>query len=157
VRPDIRFTERAVLRRPQTDGVRHARASQRGLCHAEFAAIDPLATNKGIVVGNGHGIHVAGVHVIDVANVRVEDIPVANERVVNVDPLLETAAATEPWEVRFAVAEWEPADSSTESATEKAHESRPVDRSSVDRPRAPAPPAADVGPAAVVVGSKAPG
>ena len=127
------------------------------MCHADLAAIDHLSTNKRIVVGNGHGIHVARVHVIDVANVGVENIHVANVGVVNVDPLLETAAATEPWEVRFAVAEREPADTNTKSATEKAHEGGPVNRSTVDRPRAPAPPATDVRPAAVVVGSKPPG
>ncbi len=123
----------------------------------ELAAIDPLASNKGIVIGNGHRVHIARVHVVEVTNVRGEDVPVADKGVVNVDPLREAAATTEPWIERFAVAEREPADSGPETAPKESDEGRPVDRCAVDRPRAPAPPAADVRPAAVVVGGKAPG
>ena len=146
-----------MLRRPQTDGVRNPRAAQRGFSDVELAAIDPLASNKGIVVGNSHRVHIARVHVVEVTNVRVEDVPVADKGVVNVDPLREARAAAEPWEERLTKTQGKPADAGSESTTEETHESGPVDRSTVDGPRAPAPPAADVRPAAVVVGGKAPG
>jgi hypothetical protein len=123
----------------------------------DLAAIDHLTTNKSIVIGNSHGIHVARVHVIDVAYVRVEDIRVANVGVVDIDDRDEIPAATKPREKRFAVAERKPADSNIKTAAKEPHKSRPVDRSTVDRPRAPAPPATDVRPAAIVVGGKAPG
>jgi hypothetical protein len=92
-----------VLRGPQADGVRHPRVSQRSFSDPELAAIDHLASNEGIVIGNRYGTNVARVHVIEVANVGVEDVPVADERIVNVDPLREAAATTEPWIKRFAV------------------------------------------------------
>lgn len=108
------------------------------------------------MIGNRHGARVAGVDVIEIAIVRVEDVYVADVSVVDVDIPDVAAAATEPWVVGFAVAEWEPADSETKTAAKETHKSRAIDRTAVDGARAPAPPAADIRPAPIVIWSKAP-
>src|SRR5258708_38560795 len=96
------------------------------------------------------------IHEIDIANVCVEDIRVANKRVVNVDDGDEIPAATEPRKERFTKTQREPADAESETATEEAHESGSVNRGAIERARAPAPPAAKIIPSAILVRSKAP-
>jgi hypothetical protein len=123
----------------------------------ELSAIDHLATDKSIVICNGHGIHIAGVHVVDVANVGVEDVGVPDKRVVDVDSFNEATAAAELWEERLTKAQRKPANSNSETATKESHESRPVDWSAVNRPRAPTPSAVDVCPAAIVKWGETPG
>jgi len=99
---------------------------------------------------------------IKVVNVRrVDEIHVVDRGVPNVDVIDESPAAAEPWKEGFAKSEWEPANASakTESkaATAKeANERRTVNWGREERPWAPAPPASEVIPSAVVEGSKAP-
>src|SRR5262249_49485645 len=78
--------------------------------------------------------------------------------------LHETATAVEPRMERFAPAKREPADSAAESETnapvrsaEEPNKCGTVERTSVDRTRAPTPASADECPAAIVIRREAPG
>src|SRR5260370_35865101 len=62
----------------------------------------------------------------------------------------------EPREERFPKAERKPADAKTKASAEEAYESRPIDRRTKERARAPAPPAPEIVPAAIMVRTKAP-
>src|SRR6267143_2653696 len=113
MRSDIYRAERAVLRRLDPDRVGHLRASQRSCCEACGSAVDGLAVHKGIAIRHGYCIHVARMYVIEVASAGVENAPVADERVADVDPFDELVAAAEPRKERFAKAQREPAHSKT--------------------------------------------
>ena len=132
------------------------RASQRSCREACGSAIDGLAVREGIAIRHGHCIHVTRMYVIEVASAGVENAPIADERIVDVDPLDELVAAMEPRKERFAKAQREPANSKSKTATKEADKSRPIDRSSKNRARAPAPSATDKRPTAVVERGKAP-
>src|SRR2546425_6247338 len=156
MRSDIYRAERAVLRRLDPDRVGHLRASQRSCREARGSAVDGLAVHERIAICHGYGIHVVSVHKIDVANVGVENIRVADECVVHVDDGDEIPAATEPREERLAKSQREPSDPEAKAATEETDESRAVDRRPKKRARAPAPPAGEIVPTAVMVRRKAP-
>ena len=143
-------------RRLDPNRIGHSRASQRSCCEVRGSAVDGLAVHEGIAIRHGHCIHVARMDVIDVASAGVENATVADERVVDVDPLDELVAAAKPRKERFAKAQREPANSKPETAAKEAHKSWPIDRGVKNRSRAPAPPAAKIVPAAVVERSKAP-
>jgi hypothetical protein len=124
------------------------------------AAIDGLATGEAASGSSRHRMGVMCVSVVKIVGV-VNDIDVANERIANVDALSEPVPATEPRMERFAKTQREPADSETysepEASAEKTNERRTIDRRTEDWARVPAPPAADITPAAVMKWSKAPG
>src|SRR5712692_8420648 len=157
MRSDVCRAERAVLRGLEAGRVRYLRAFQRRWRDADPAAVNGLTPDEGVAIGHGHGIHVVRVHKVDVSNVGVEDIHVADERVVYVDDGDEIPAATKPREKRFAEAQREPADTESKSAAEEANKSGAIDRRPKKRAGAPAPPAREIVPAAVVIRSKAPG
>src|SRR5215467_1962116 len=153
----VRGTERAVLRRADTDRIADARAIQAGLGEALPAAVDAAAVHKVVAVGGRHRAQIVGVDEIEIPVVK--HIHVADEGVVDIDDIDETVAATKPGEEWFAPAEREPAyaeaDAKTEASAEPAYEGRTVNRVA-KRSGAPTPPATDERPAAVVVRSKAP-
>src|SRR5713226_5709134 len=101
------------------------------------------------------------VHEIDVANVRVEDVRVANECVVDVDDVDEVAAAAEPGEERLAKTKREPAyaeaEPKTPASAKEPNERRSINGRPKERSGAPAPRAANERPAAVMKWSKTPG
>src|ERR1700687_169766 len=113
--------------------------------------------------GNGNRMDVMGVHEIEVVNVGgVEDSPVANKGVADVDPLDETVAAMKPREERFTKAQRKPADAPSETeaetaATKETDKSGAEDRPSKNGSRAPAPPVTEKSPTAIVERCKAPG
>src|SRR6266852_3265353 len=156
MRSDVCRAERAVLRGLEADRVRYLRSLQRSCRERHLAAMDGLTVDECIAIRDGYGIHVVRVHKIDIVYVRVEDIHVANEGVVHVDDGDEIMAATEPREERFAEAQREPANSKTKSAAEEANKSGAIDRRPIKRAGAPAPPAREIVPAAIVIRSKAP-
>src|SRR5204863_7047656 len=84
------------------------------------------------------------------------NISVADKSIPFIDPLKELVTAVEPREERFAKTQREPADSKPETAAEKAHKSRTVNRGTIKRTGAPAPPAAKIVPSAIVERSKSP-
>ena len=116
MRSDIYRSERAALRRLDPDGVGHLRASQRSGREAGSPAVDGLAVHEGIAIRHGHGIHVASMYEIEIASAAVENAPIANEGVVDVDPLDKLVAAVEPRKERFAKAQRKPANSKSETA-----------------------------------------
>ena len=147
-----------MLRRPDADRVGHLRATQRCSRKVSGSAVDGLAVHESVAIGNGHRVHVTRIHVIEVANVRViKDIHVTNVSVVDVDVSDVSAAAVVPREKRFAEAQREPADSESKPAAEETDKGRSVNRRAIIRTRAPAPPASEIIPAAVVVGRETPG
>src|SRR5690349_11644807 len=94
----------------------------------------------------------AAVHKVHVANPRVADVDVGDERAAAVPPRME----------RLAEAEREPPHAAAKSEAKAAaaietHESGSVERPGKARSRTPAPAVANVGPAAIVEGSKPPG
>src|SRR5216683_7601796 len=101
MRSGVYRAERAVLRRLDSDGVCHLRASQRSCRQVCGSAVDGLAVHEGVAIGRGHRMHVVRIHKIEVANVGVENIPVADEGIPFVDPLKELMTAMEPREERF--------------------------------------------------------
>ena len=145
-----------MWRGPDANGVGHLRTSQHSGRQVSGATVDGLAVHEGGAIRHGHGVHVVSVHKIDVMNVGVEDIHVANERVVHVDDGDEITAAAEPREERFAPAEGEPADSETKSTAEEADKRGAIDRIPKSRARAPAPSTTEIVPAAIVVRREAP-
>src|SRR5258708_6006880 len=156
VRPNIHSAERAVLRRLDPHRTGHVRPPQRGFREVASSAVDRSTVHKSVAIHGANGMHVVRVHKIDVTNVGVEDIRVADERVVHVDDGDEIMAAAEPREERFPEAERKPADSETKPATEEADKSRPIDGRPKERTGAPAPAAREIVPAAIVVRSKTP-
>ncbi len=94
------------------------------------------------------------VSVVKAATAIVHKCRVAETRVIEVDVTEIYSAGVIPRTERFAEPQREPTDSSAEAksktATEKSHESRPVNRSSIIRTRAPAPTATDKSPAPVM-------
>src|ERR1700674_5744503 len=156
MRSGVYRAERAVLRRLDPDGVRNLRASQGSCREVGGSAVDGLAVHEGVAIGRGHRMHVVRIHKIEVANVSVENIPVPDEGIAGIDPLEEPAAMVKPGEERFAEAQREPTDSKPETAAEKAHKSRTVNRGTIKRTGAPAPPAAKIVPSAIVERSKSP-
>src|SRR5580693_8308203 len=100
------------------------------------------------------------VSVIEVAIAAIQHGGVADHGVVNVDVVHVEAACVEARIVRLVEAEREPANSkagteteadSKARATEPSDECRSVERTSVDRTRAPAPAATDECPTTVVI------
>src|SRR5260370_35825579 len=162
MRLDVRRAERALLGRFQTDRVRHLRAFQRRWRDADPAAVNRLAADESAAARNRDGVRVVRVHEIHIVNVGVKNVRVADERVVYVDDGDEIVAATKPRKERFAEAKREPSASETDPAaeakasTQEAYESRPIDRRTKERARAPAPPAREIVPATIMVRSKAP-
>ncbi len=123
--------------------------------------IDRLSVHEGIARGNRNGIHVMSIDKINVANVRVEDVHVVDECVVNIDDGDKAGAGKEPREERLPKAQREPAHAKaspkTPASAKEAHKRRPVNRRPIERARAPAPAAREIVPAAIMEGSKAPG
>ncbi|PYU87398.1 MAG: hypothetical protein DMG51_02360 [Acidobacteria bacterium] len=156
MRSDIYRSERAALRRLDPDRVGHLRASQRSCREAGSPAVDGLTVPEGIAIRHRHGIHVASMYEIEIASAAVENAPIADERVVDVDPLDELVAAAEPRKERFAKAQRKPANSKSETAAKKTYKRRPINGGAKNRARAPTPSAADERPTAVVERSKAP-
>src|ERR1700730_11518519 len=156
MRSGVYRAERAVLRRLDPDGVGNLRASQGSGREMGGSAVDGLAATEADTIGPGHSMHVVRIHKIEVANIGVENIPVADEGIAGIDPLEEFVTAVEPREERFSKAEREPANSKSETAAQETHKSRPIDRRTKDRARAPAPPSAKIVPSAIVVRSKTP-
>src|SRR5277367_2574658 len=103
-------------------------------------------------------MRVSVVVVVCVAN----DVGIVNHRIANVDPVPIPVSRVVPRMERFAKAQREPADtepyaeSKSDASAEEADERRTIDRDAESRPWVPAPPAADVAPAAIVKRSKAP-
>src|SRR6266568_5335082 len=157
IRSHIHRAKRAVLRRLDPDRVGHLCASQKSCCDVRSSAVDGLAIHEGIAIRHSHSIQVTRMDVIEVANVGVENIRVADERVVHVDDRNEIPAATEPREERFTEAQREPADSETKPAAEETDKSGTIDGIAAVRTRAPAPPAAKIIPTAVMVRRETPG
>jgi hypothetical protein len=91
----------------------------------------------------------------------VDDVHVVNRGVVNVDVGDVAVAGMVPGVIRFAETQWEPAnsnpDSKSKSAAHETDKSRSIDRAAIVRTWAPAPSAADISPATVMVRSKTPG
>src|SRR5713226_6540050 len=156
MRSGVVRAERAVLSRPDSHRIRHLRALQRRWRDAHPAAVNGLTTDEGVAARNGDGIRVVCVYEVDVTNVGVENIRVADERVVYVDDGYEIPAATEPGKEWFTESQREPADSEAKAATEETNKSGAIDWRAKDRARAPAPPAAAVIPAAVMVRRETP-
>src|SRR5260370_421006 len=164
MRSDVYRAERALLRGPDPDRAGHLRAPEVGRREVDGAAVDGLAVHEGIAIRHRYSIYIVRVHEIHIANVRVEDIGVADERIADVDPFNEIVTAAEPGEERFAKAQREPAYPSAEAKTgtktkaapEEGDESRPIERRTKDRARAPAPAAREIVPTAIVEGSIAP-
>ncbi len=156
MRIQVCCAKRTVRRRFQTHRVGHLRALQRRCGDVRGATVDGLPVDERVAICHRHGIHVVRVHEIKVVNVGVENVAVANKGVAHIDPLKEFVAAVEPREKRLTKSQWEPADTESEPASEKAHEGRPKNRGTKNRARAPSPPAANERPAAVVERRKAP-
>src|SRR5712692_9403336 len=156
MRSGVVRAERAVLSRPDSHRVRYLRALQRRWRDAHPAAVNGLTTDEGVAARNGDGIRVARVYEVDVTNVGVENIRVTDERVVYVDDGDEIPAATEPGEERFAKAQREPANAEAKASTEEPDESRPIDRRTKKRARAPAPATREIIPTAVMIRRKTP-
>src|SRR5690242_5623297 len=122
------------------------------------AAVDAASVHKVIARSRRHRAQIVRVHEIKVS--VVQHVHVADKRVVDVDHRDEAAAAAKPGEERLAPAQWEPAhaetDTKAEASAKPADKSGPVNRRTKERPGAPAPPATDKCPAAVVVRRKTP-
>src|SRR5580704_10639927 len=95
------------------------------------------------------------VRVVEVAIAAIQHGSVADHRVVNVDVVHVEAARVKAWIPRLVEAEREPADSKA-GATQPADERRSIERTRVDRTRAPAPTRADICPTTIVIWSEAP-
>src|SRR5712692_5908198 len=156
MRSGVVRAERAVLSRPDSHRVRYLRALQRRWRDAHPAAVNGLTIDEGVAARNGDGIRVARVYEVDVTNVGVENIRVADERVVYVDDGYEIPAATEPGEEWFTESQREPADSEAKAATEETNKSGAIDWRAKDRARAPAPATREIVPTAVMVRRKTP-
>src|SRR4029077_11042594 len=150
--------EFAVLRRPDANRVGHLRAAQRSSRDARGAAIDRLAVHERVAIRHSYRIHVARIHVIEVANIGVvEHVRVTYESIAGIDVSDVSATAVVPRVKRFAKAQGKPADSDVKPAAKKPDEGGSVNRTAIIRPRAPAPPAPEIIPAAIVVGRETPG
>src|SRR6266436_4163879 len=144
-------------------GVRRADGTL--LCGREGSAIARLAVHEVVARGRSHRAWIVRIDEIEIVNVgRVDDVGVPNKGVTDVDPLDKPTAATETGKEGFPKSQREPADSAakTESeskapAAKETNERRAVNWGPKERPWAPAPPAAEIIPAAVVERSKAPG
>jgi len=112
----------------------------------------PNVTRVGIIE-----IVVVGIQHVDVRDARVVDVHVAHVKVAGVIPRMK----------RFAVSEREPTDSAAEpstksepttkvSAAHKSDERRSIERTRINRARAPAPRAADKRPASIVIRRESP-
>ena len=156
MRPHIHGTQGAARRGLDAHRVRHLRPSQRGLGNVKCAAIDHLTMSKGTAIRDRDCTHIVRVDEIHIVNIPVQNAPVANERIAEVDPLPESHAATEPREERFAKAQGEPADAESKSTAEEPNKGRSINRRAKVRPRAPSPPAADERPASIVEWRKTP-
>src|SRR4029077_12249544 len=156
MRPDVCRAERTMLRRLDPDRVGHSRALESGRREMDAATVDSLAVHENLAVNGSHGADIMRVHEIDVANVRVEDVSVADKRIALVDSLEEFVAAVEPREEWLAETQREPANAETKASAEETDKGRPIDRRTKDGARAPAPPAREIVPAAIVIGSKTP-
>lgn len=84
VRSGIHRAERTVLCRLQADGVRDLGTPEHRGGGVDRAAVNGLTVDEGIAIRHGNRVYVMGIHEIDVANVGVENVRVANERVVDV-------------------------------------------------------------------------
>src|SRR5258707_14033884 len=109
------------------------------------AAIDALAVDEPVARGGRNRAQVVRVREVKISVVQY--FHVANERIVDVNHVDETAAAAEPREERLAKAQRKPAHSKTQSkapaAAKEAYECRAIDWRAKERPRAPAPRAAN--------------
>ena len=165
LRARILRAEPTMLRRLEPDGVRYLRTFQRGGSEVDSATIYGLPIDERIAIRDGHGVHVMGIHEIDVVDVgRVQNVYVADKRVVDVDHSDETPPAGEPGEERLTKAQREPADptapaksgAETKASAEKADKGWAKHRRTKEGTRAPAPCAANECPAAIMEGRKAP-
>jgi hypothetical protein len=128
------------------------------------ATVDGLAVDKGVSRCSSHRVWIVRIHVINVVNIRcVEDIDVVDSGVPDIDVIDERPAATEPGIEWLPKSQWEPSDTPAKAEPEseaptakEADECWTVDGRSKDRSGAPAPPATEIIPAAVVEWSKAP-
>jgi hypothetical protein len=133
------------------------RALEGGRSEMHTATVNRLSVYEGIAANCSHRVDVMRIHVIDVVNVRVvEDIRVANVCVPDIDAFNELVTAVEPRVKRFAIAQREPTHAEAEASTEETDESGPVDRRTKNRAWAPAPPAREIVPAAIVVRRETP-
>src|SRR5208337_1835719 len=125
-------------------------------------AIDGLAIHEGIVGSGGYGALVVGILVIEIAHaVGIEIIEMVEVRVVDVYVMPVAAAAVIPRMERLTPAERKPtvaaAKAKTDSkAAKKTNEGGTIVRPRIDRARAPAPVAAEIVPATIVVRRKTP-
>src|SRR5262249_52475352 len=148
--------EVALPRRAEAGVTRHLRAAQRSFRYMELPAIDALAVHETAARSHCDCACVIRKPVVEV--VVVDDRGVVDHRVVNIDVVHEPRAAVKPRMDRFTPAQREPTDSAAEAkahapvrSAEESDKRRAVERTSVDRARAPTPASADERPAAIVI------
>src|SRR5271169_490945 len=155
-------TECALSERRDTRVICYLRASQRCFIDMSSAAINSLAAGERAARGSGYGVSVVRIGVVKIC-IGVENVDVVDVGVVYVDPVNVTVAPVIPGVERFAKAQGEPADAEADSkpkaeaSAEETDERRAIDREADSRAGIPAPPTANVTPAAIVKRSKAPG
>src|SRR5260370_40958764 len=84
VRPNIHSAKRAVLRRLDPHRTGHVRAPQRSFREVASSAVDRSTVHKSVAIHGANGMHVPRDPLVYVVNVRIEDIGVADERVLHV-------------------------------------------------------------------------
>jgi hypothetical protein len=123
----------------------------------KLATPDHLAAGEGATRSGSYSASVVSIPEVVIPEIAcVENRRIADERVANVDPFCEPRTAAEPGIEWLTKPQREPANTEAEPTAEKTHECGTVDRRTIDRTRAPAPPAAKIRPATIVERSESP-
>src|SRR5277367_3748582 len=140
------------------------RVAKRGCGDAIGAAVDAIAVYESVARSGGDGVFVVGVSVIKI--VRVDDVGVANDRIVHIDVMHVAESGVIPRVERLTPTEREPTNAAaeteaephadTKAAAEKADEGGTVIGRSPDWSGCPTPTTAPEAPATVVIRSKTP-
>ena len=164
----IRRTGKAAPIRREVRAVGHLRTSQRRLRNRHRSALDGLPVHERTARSCRYSANVIRVSIVKIVMIRVvQDIDVGDPRIRDVHVAEIISAGVIPRMVRFAESQGEPADSAAKSATEteatskvtaadEADERWSIERTRINRSRAPAPTAAYIRPASIVKWRKAP-